>query len=711
MVEIAEKRQLDKKVKIARLAVYFLGIIPIFWYFWCFIALIIGLLFFLFSKDPAWKRNGIVLAFYVGIINVAVFFDDSLPPLNLVAYVTFPFFFIYAIILLVPDKIPKLKAIRLRILDWYEKNVTNLSGNSKKLLKITAVLIPTVLWSSVNLDLGVMFDNETKSLWIHAPSTVEIGDEFEITVEAWDSFERLSAIYNGEVEFSLISYNKSDYTVLNDVEASLPKKYTFTEQMIGSDAAEQIQDGKDNGRHVFEMKINTPGIHYILVEDSTTENIYYSNPIIVDNFEGTSRYIFWGDIHTHSGLSDGSGTPEECFSYARDVACLDFFALTDHAEIMMWTPPYFDWVESVCNDYYDKGEFVTFQGVEWTNTRTGHYTCIFSGDQLLKDPMLSYVILPTTDGLWNALDEFTEETGDRALALPHHTTKKTYIQDWTYINPDYVKIAEVTSTHGECLFEPRHELNYRGCTGEPPEYTYGSSVMDAYIMGYRLTAYAASDQHDGHPGHSLSHTRAYIGHQRPYSTWLTRNDKPYPGGLTAVFAEKLTRDAVFKGLENQRIFANSEHGRPILIFKMNGTSVGDGSTLEVASKDSHREINIFLAQDGNPAASKNHAASVNADWEPEWDAEIEIIKNGELWESVKIEDPIVNLTLIDDEEISGTSFEEYCIERDGKYYINDYSDNPIEPEDLNTKGFDFYLVRVVNEKGRTSYAGPIWVEY
>ena len=46
----------------------------------------------------------------------------------------------------------------------------------------------------------------------------------------------------------------------------------------------------------------------------------------------------------------------------------------------------------------------------------------------------------------------------------------------------------------------------------------------------------------------------------------------------------------------------------------------------------------------------------------------------------------------------------------GNYYINVYSDNPIDPSILNTGGVDFYLVRVVGDNGRMAYAGPIWVE-
>ena len=51
------------------------------------------------------------------------------------------------------------------------------------------------------------------------------------------------------------------------------------------------------------------------------------------------------------------------------------------------------------------------------------------------------------------------------------------------------------------------------------------------------------------------------------------------------------------------------------------------------------------------------------------------------------------------------------MKKGGKYYINQYSDNPITPSDLNTKWYDFYLIRVMCENGRMSYAGPIWVEY
>ena len=705
------EREWSRLRRIPRLTVYGFGIVTLFWYFWCVIGLIIGILYYIFIKDNAWKRNGIVLACAIGFITIFVHFYKGLPPLTLVIWYAVFFIISYSILVLILE-ILKRKNIYIKKIVRWSHNYKKLSNRKHKAIELVILIIPISLWTSVSIDLGVMFDNRPKLLWVNTPTMVKINETFEITVEAWDPFERLSAIYKGKVEFSIKSYNSTNYNLILNPQVNLPEPYTFTGQFLGSDIAYEIRDGKDNGRHVFQASINTPGLHYILVNDSITRNRYFSNPIIANNFTFLDPFIVWGDIHTHSQLSDGTGTPEHSFYFARYIACLDFYALTDHGEIMMFAPWSLNHLESSTNTAYEPNKFVSFHGIEWTCVRTGHYVCIFSGNTLLKSPILdSYFTVTSPQALWNVLDDFTSKHGVRALALPHHTTKKSYIQDWTYNDPKYVKLAEVSSVHGEFLFEQRHPLNYVGAIDEPPVYINGSSIIDALNMGYRMTMYIASDEHDGHPGHSLSHTRAYIGHQRPYSLWHTRNEHPYPGGLTAVYVNNLTREGVFTGLENQRIYANSDHGRPILIFQINDTDVGDGSTFITSNQTDPREVKVFLAQDGAPVAQKSKAASVTPNWIPNWNADIEIIKNGLLWYTEKISSPIVNLSIIDSEPITGTSYENSCIKRGNNYYINQYSNNPINPINLNTGGYDYYLIRVVGENGRMSYAGPIWVEY
>ncbi len=40
--------------------------------------------------------------------------------------------------------------------------------------------------------------------------------------------------------------------------------------------------------------------------------------------------VFFGNLHSHTSFSDGSGTPAQAYKRARDVARLDFLAITEH---------------------------------------------------------------------------------------------------------------------------------------------------------------------------------------------------------------------------------------------------------------------------------------------------------------------------------------------------------------------------------------------
>ena len=67
---------------------------------------------------------------------------------------------------------------------------------------------------------------------------------------------------------------------------------------------------------------------------------------LIATLAGCTRYhLYWGDVHGHTSLSDGQGTPDEYFTYARDTANLDFTILTDHdfGHGPPWNMPPEDW--------------------------------------------------------------------------------------------------------------------------------------------------------------------------------------------------------------------------------------------------------------------------------------------------------------------------------------------------------------------------------
>ncbi len=78
---------------------------------------------------------------------------------------------------------------------------------------------------------------------------------------------------------------------------------------------------------------------------------------------------YFGDIHSHTAYSDGVLFPEAAIAYARDVAGLDFFCLTDHLEALDDD----EWRDSREQAWAanEDGRFVCFPGMEWTK-KQGH---------------------------------------------------------------------------------------------------------------------------------------------------------------------------------------------------------------------------------------------------------------------------------------------------------------------------------------------------
>ncbi|MGI6702091.1 MAG: DUF3604 domain-containing protein [Christensenellales bacterium] len=702
------------------------GIVTALLHFYSIIAIIAGLALIIFDKQLLWKLNGAVIAFFAGLGAFIAVNLKIVAPLDLIMYTVLigagAYFIVLAAYLIV-SSIMRKKGIACPV----GKAVNKIA--SRRNIVIAALLVigiiaPSVLWSVPNINFKVLFDNKPRMLWVHAPTTPNAG-EFDISVHAWDAYERVSAMYNGRIEFDILSFSLDTYEQLDAaaVDCTLPESYEFQgrKNHINFRAAYMIRDEKDNGRADFKVSILTPGIHYICVRDISDEDtdikrkipfadcVFYSNPVVI--YPDGGDKIYWGDIHTHSALSDGAGSAEHNAYYARYVAMLDYYALTDHSEIMYWQPSRYQKLMKSTNEANAPGKFAALNGIEWTNVQSGHYTLVFNGDEIIHYPKLKPGRWSEIDKLWQELDIYTDETGYKVLALPHHTTKRLYPQDWSLLNPKYVRYAEVTSTHGESLFQHHDPLNIQGMDAPPKNNTYGTSIMDALKMGHNLTLYASSDEHAGNPGHNLTHAGVNYGIHYPQTGWAVVTDKIFPGGITAVRASELSREAVFDGLYNTRMYANSDHGRPYVEFSINGVTVGDGSTVNLDSANETRTIRVLVGQDGSPAGSKLQSAAsfVGDNYAPDWNATVEIFKNGELYEEIEINSPVKEIVIEDGSPVTGTSYDK-CVSVDGKYYLNEFSDNTVDPSTLNTGGKDFYVLRIRTAGKRFTYAGAIWVE-
>ncbi len=306
-----------------------------------------------------------------------------------------------------------------------------------------------------------------------------------------------------------------------------------------------IQPGK--GYAEFEITPQQSGILQLKARTRRYELQAVSNPVRVST-KPPKLNIYWGDLHSHTHFSwDGVG--DDQFNYARYTTGLDFYAMTDHA-IHPTEEGYtrglhkFCWEEyTALNDKYnDPGHFVALQAYECSFGKPyGHHNVYFRGrpGALLSPQEVS---LPK---LWAALNE------KQALTIPHHTGKFPSGVDFSVDNPEFRRNFEIYSAHGLSeAYNPDHPLAFERSlfTSDARSLKTPTYAQDVWEQGLQLSTVASSDEHRAHPG--LPHY-----------------------GITAILAERLTREDLFHGLYNRRTYGTTG-AKIVLDFSLHEVPMG-----------------------------------------------------------------------------------------------------------------------------------------
>ncbi len=301
------------------------------------------------------------------------------------------------------------------------------------------------------------------------------------------------------------------------------------------------------------------------------------NPIRVWDQPPAER-VYWGDLHSHSEVSkDGIGANP--FTYARDATRLDFFAETDHADDdgrgspgEGIRPEEWEALKDQVRRFYAPGAFATLLAYECSlGAPYGHHNVFFRS---LEGFPWSATEMGSVQELWKHI-----RTGD-ALTIPHHmgiswqdnvtppsgpelqrVTRPVRPAgngpqvDWSLHDPAKRPLLEIYSLHGQSeRFAPDDPLAY-----ENAGFTFGVSTpgahyaQDAWAAGLELGTVAASDNHTAQPGQPQ-------------------------GGLTAVRAPALTREAIFDALLAKHTYATT--GQRVYLEL---TASGDSGTVLIAA--------------------------------------------------------------------------------------------------------------------------------
>ncbi len=107
--------------------------------------------------------------------------------------------------------------------------------------------------------------------------------------------------------------------------------------------------------------------------------------VVVNPPSVESMQVFFGNLHSHTSYSDGKGTPEQAFSHARDVAKLDFLAVTEHNHLLggnvsssetktaLYKGPPASAMRPTADRFTVPGKFIAIAGQEYSSMSKGNH--------------------------------------------------------------------------------------------------------------------------------------------------------------------------------------------------------------------------------------------------------------------------------------------------------------------------------------------------
>jgi hypothetical protein len=163
------------------------------------------------------------------------------------------------------------------------------------------------------------------------------------------------------------------------------------------------------------------------------------------------------------------------------------------------------------------------------------------------------------------------------IAIPHASGQKFQHMDWRTHGGTTQRAAEIFSSHGgfdsynnfsSDIYDPSCLVYHKDLSSQDPPWngvgpTYKVQwVTEALGVGERFAITGGSDTHIGKPSCE----------EVPDTSW-------YPGGMTGVFAQDLTRESVFEAIRAGRCYAaNTNARRVVLVVKADGHWMGEDYT-------------------------------------------------------------------------------------------------------------------------------------
>ena len=327
-------------------------------------------------------------------------------------------------------------------------------------------------------------------------------------------------------------------------------------------------------RHRFEIPLPrlAPGVYRaVAYRTGTRDRVTSSNPLAVvsEDVDNQSR-VYWGEIHGHTEMSDGSGDYSELYRHAREEGCLEFTAATDHAEFFsdnQWL-----WMQDVTNAWNQPGRFVTLVGYETEGKQRDRN--VYTSRSRLKLFRGRYPPTSSLDVVWGHFHGDEEVVGGVHALLAHGVSW----EHWQHHDPAVERFLEIYSMWGANDFRDGplvpdwlDEWIAQGLI-KPP-----MSANELLQKGVKLGFTGGGDCHQGHCGFVSETPDGQV-----FNAYFN-----FRCGMTAAVMPCLDRTSLVQALRNRQTYATTG-ARILLDFTASGLAMGSiGSAREV---ECHAEV-------------------------------------------------------------------------------------------------------------------------
>lgn len=269
---------------------------------------------------------------------------------------------------------------------------------------------------------------------------------------------------------------------------------------------------------------------------------------------GQALRVYFGNLHSHTSYSDGRATPEVAYAHARDVAGLDFLAITEHnhpdagriaEDPQLYSGSISTSLISTAGRFTEPGRFVAIYGQEFSSISSGNHANVFEVGEVIRTAEVP-------NGRWDKLlDEWLpahlDSQNQPALMLLNHPATSKSPQSKEYGIDDFSSIDAWRSkldAHAQLINIVNGPSHGEAKPAEPSE----SEFLRYLNMGLHVAPTADQDNHRENWG-SAADTR------------------------TAVIAAELTKPSILAALRARHVYATEDRNLRI-IAKVNGRLAG-----------------------------------------------------------------------------------------------------------------------------------------